>query len=83
MSLGTLVALSRSEMSSLEVTSQMSVAPIVSGIIEVIPYSNDESEYINIYNGLGLGGTKVDWISSSNIMTKMLYVGYLNNKLII
>jgi len=60
MSLGTLVALSRSEMSSLEVTSQMSVAPIVSGIIEVIPYSNDESEYINIYNGLGLGGTKVD-----------------------
>jgi len=66
MSLGTLVALRKSEMSSLEVTSPMTMAPTISGIIQVIPYNNDESEYINIYNGLGLVGTKVDWNSSCN-----------------
>jgi len=50
MNLGILLALSRSGISSLEVTSPMSVAPTVSGIAEVITYNNDEVEYINIIN---------------------------------
>jgi len=47
--LGILLALSKSGMSSLEVTSPISLSPTLSSITEVMTYNNEEIKDENIY----------------------------------